>query len=311
MVFNGAKVILKEPELTEKIITETNLEGLTLFNRGKVRDIYDLGDSLLVIATDRISAFDRVLPTPIPGKGKILNNLSAFWFRFARPIAPNHMITTDIREMPESVRKHRELISGRSMLVKKASVFPVECVVRGYLAGSAWKEYQESGKVCAVPLPADLKSGSKLPQVIFTPATKAEKGHDENISFERMCEITGEKEASVLREKSVSLYERAASFALKRGVIIADTKFEWGIAGGQITLVDEVLTPDSSRFWKASLWREGEPPFNYDKQTVRDYLLSTSWDRNSPPPPLPASVVEETAKRYEELYNLITGFIEK
>lgn len=297
--------------MTGKIITETNLEGLTLFKRGKVRDIYDLGDSLLLIATDRISAFDWVLPTPIPGKGKILNNLSAFWFRFARAIAPTHMITTDIREMPESVKKHRELIAGRSMLVKKASVLPVECVVRGYLAGSALQEYQERGRVYGLPLPPGLANSSKLPQPIFTPATKAETGHDENISFDKMCEVIGKKEAEALREKSITLYERASSFALKRGVIIADTKFEWGIVGGQITLVDEALTPDSSRFWKASLWREGEAPFNYDKQTVRDYLLSTSWDRNSPPPPLPASVVEETAKRYEELYNLITGFIEK
>ena len=211
MVFKRVRIIEKEHELPEKIITETNLEGLTLFKRGKVRDIYDLGDSLLLIATDRISAFDRVLPTPIPGKGKVLNNISAFWFRFARPIAPNHMITTDIKEMPENVKKHRELISDRSMLVKKASVFPVECVVRGYIAGSAWKEYQESGKICGLALPADLKSGSKLPQVIFTPATKAEKGHDENISFERMCEIIGENEASALREKSVSLYQSRRS----------------------------------------------------------------------------------------------------
>ena len=295
--------------MTEKVITETNLAGLTLFKRGKVRDIYDLGDSLLIVATDRISAFDRVLPTPIPEKGEVLNNISAFWFRFARPIAPNHMITADTREMPESVEKHRELISGRSMLVKKANVFPVECVVRGYLAGSAWKEYQESGKVCAIPLPSDLKSGSKLPHPIFTPATKAQTGHDENISFDRMCEIVGKKEAEALREKSINLYERAASFALKRGIIIADTKFEWGTVGGQITLVDEALTPDSSRFWKAALWREGEAPFHYDKQIVRDYLLSTSWDKNSPPPPLPTNVVEETSKRYKELYNLITGCV--
>jgi phosphoribosylaminoimidazole-succinocarboxamide synthase len=307
MVFNGAKVILKERKLTEKIITETNLEGLTLFKRGKVRDIYDLGDSLLLVSTDRVSAFDWVLPTPIPGKGKVLNNISAFWFRFSRPIAPNHMITTDLREMLESVKKHREAISDRSMLVKKAKVFPVECVVRGYLAGSGWKEYEERGSVCDIPLPPGLANGSKLPQAIFTPATKAEKGHDENISFDRMCEIIGKKEAEALREKSVNLYERAASFALKRGIIIADTKFEWGIVGGQITLVDEALTPDSSRFWKEALWKEGEAPFHYDKQIVRDYLLSASWDRNSPPPPLPDSVVEETAKRYSELYNLITG----
>jgi phosphoribosylaminoimidazole-succinocarboxamide synthase len=303
------RIIQKERELTERTITETNLEGLTLLKRGKVRDIYDLGDSLLIVATDRISAFDWVLPTPIPGKGKILNNISAFWFRFARPIAPNHMITTDTREMPESIKKHRELISDRSMLVKKAKVFPVECVVRGYISGSAWKEYEETGEVCGLTLPSDLKSGSKLPHPIFTPATKAEKGHDENISFDRMCEIIGEKEASALREKSITLYGRASSFALKRGVIIADTKFEWGIVGGQITLVDEALTPDSSRFWKAALWREGEAPFHYDKQIVRDYLLSTTWDRNSPPPSLPPNIVEETAKRYEELYNLITGCV--
>jgi phosphoribosylaminoimidazole-succinocarboxamide synthase len=221
------------------------------------------------------------------------------------------MITTDVREMPESVKQHREIISTRSMLVKKAKVFPVECVVRGYLAGSAWKEYEEHGSVCGLALPQNLKNGSKLPKPIFTPATKAQTGHDENISFERMCEIIGKKEAETLREKSTNLYERAASFALKRAVIIADTKFEWGIVGGQITLVDEALTPDSSRFWKEAIYKEGEAPFHYDKQIIRDWLLSTSWDRNSPPPPLPDSVVEETAKRYEQLYNLITGFIEK
>ncbi|MFH1421819.1 MAG: phosphoribosylaminoimidazolesuccinocarboxamide synthase [Planctomycetota bacterium] len=286
-------------------LTETNLEGMTLLKRGKVRDVYDLGDTLLIVATDRISAFDWVLPTPIPGKGAVLCTLSSFWFRFSRFIAPNHMLETNIKRMPEQLKKFRDVISGRSMFVKKAKVFPVECVVRGYLAGSAQEEYEKNRTVCSIPLPAGLKKASKLPEPIFTPATKAEQGHDENISFEKMCDIIGTEEASALKEKSLELYVRASNFAYSRGVIIADTKFEWGVIDGEVSLIDEVLTPDSSRFWKASLWKEGETPFQYDKQIVRDWLLSTDWDKNSHPPSLPLHVVEETAGRYREIQKML------
>ncbi len=288
-------------------VFETDLSGLKLCARGKVRDVYDLGDQLLIVSTDRLSAFDCILPTPIPDKGRVLNGLSQFWFEFLGGETKNHLVTTDVNEMGSALKKHRAVLAGRSMLVVKAKVFPVECVVRGYLMGSGWKEYQEKGSVCGIQLPRGLKNGSRLDQPIFTPSTKATVGHDQNITFEQASEMIGQKNAERLKELSIGVYQRAAEHALTRNIIIADTKFEFGVYENEIILVDEVMTPDSSRFWPKQQWTPGQMQMSYDKQFVRDYLEGIGWNKQPPAPPLPESVVTKTREKYIEAYRLITG----
>ena len=287
-------------------ISEINIPDLTLYKRGKVRDVYDLEDKLLIIATDRISAFDYVLPSLIPDKGKILTQLSKFWFDFTSLICTNHVISTEIDEFPSFLHKHREKLEKRSMLVKKTEIVPVECVVRGYLAGSGWKEYKATGKVCGVKLPPGLKEADKLDEIIFTPSTKAEEGHDQNISFKEMKKIVEADLAQKIKKVSLELYKKALFHALSKGIIVADTKFEFGLSGDDLILVDEVFTPDSSRFWPLSSYSPGKSPPSLDKQFVRDYLESTDWDKQSPPPPLPKSIIKQTGKRYFEIYSLLT-----
>ncbi|MGK2857920.1 MAG: phosphoribosylaminoimidazolesuccinocarboxamide synthase [Thermoanaerobaculia bacterium] len=285
-------------------IASTSLP-LPLHRRGKVRDVYDLGDALLLVATDRISAFDVVLSPGIAGKGIVLTQISNFWFRLFADI-PNHLVATELESFPAELRAHGEL-RGRAVVAKKCQVVPVECVARGYLAGSGWKEYEENGSVCGVALPAGLRQASKLPEPIFTPATKADEGHDENISFARMCDVVGAELAGKLRDLTLRIYSEAAAYARERGVIIADTKFEFGILNGEIVWIDEALTPDSSRFWPESEYREGGNPPSFDKQFVRDWLESTGWDKTPPAPELPADVVTRTLGKYVEAYRLLTG----
>jgi phosphoribosylaminoimidazole-succinocarboxamide synthase len=285
-------------------VTQTALP-YPLARRGKVRDVYDLGDRYLFVATDRISAFDVVLSPGIPDKGTILTQISNFWFRRFTQLE-NHLLETDFDRFPEDIRAHAEL-RGRSVLVKKCDVVPVECVARGYLVGSGLKEYQQSGEVCGIRLPAGLTTASKLPEPIFTPATKEDTGHDINISFERMAEIIGSDLASQLRDLTLSIYDEAAKYALTRGIIIADTKFEFGLKDGRIVWIDEALTPDSSRFWPADQYSVGKNPPSYDKQFVRDWLETTGWDKNPPAPQLPADVVEHTRAKYLEAYRQLTG----
>lgn len=277
-------------------------------SQGKVRDLYDLGDRLLLVASDRISAFDFVLPDPIPFKGEVLTKLSMFWFELLGDVVPNHFITADVSTLPAEFAPHAEHLRGRSMIVKKATVFPVECIVRGYLAGSGWNEYKRSGTVCGIELPGGLQESSRLEQPIFTPSTKAEIGdHDENISFEQMVDIIGADAAADLSRLSVDVYTKAREHAASRGIIIADTKFEFGTVDGQTTLIDEVLTPDSSRFWPADDYAEGRGQASFDKQYVRDWLEASGWDKTPPAPALPADVVEATSKKYIHAYELITG----
>jgi phosphoribosylaminoimidazole-succinocarboxamide synthase len=281
---------------------------LPVFIRGKVRDVYDLGSELLLVASDRISAFDFVLPTPIPDKGKILTQLSVFWFDFLKSVVPNHVVTADVRQFPAALSPYADQLSGRAMLGRKTSKIPVECVVRGYLAGSGWKEYQQSQKVCGVALPAGLVESDQLPEPIFTPATKEEGGkHDENISFERMASITGQQLATRLREISLALYQRAATYAQSRGLILCDTKFEFGLIGNEIILIDEVLTPDSSRFWEKDTYQKGRSQDSFDKQFVRDYLESIRWNKQPPVPSLPEAIVQKTRAKYLQAYERITG----
>jgi phosphoribosylaminoimidazole-succinocarboxamide synthase len=276
--------------------------------QGKVRDIFDLGRALLIVATDRISAFDVVLADPIPYKGEVLTKISLFWFDHLSGIVPNHLLSADECDLPEGLADHASSLRGRFMLVKKAEVFPVECIVRGYLAGSGWKEYREHGTVCGQELPAGLVESSRLPEPIFTPSTKAAIGdHDENISFERMVEIVGAEHAERLRDVSIALYSAARDHAASRGIIIADTKFEFGLVDGEITLVDEVLTPDSSRFWPADEYEPGHGQPSFDKQFVRDWLEASGWDKTPPPPVLPEDVIVMTAEKYVEAYETITG----
>jgi len=276
-----------------------------LLKSGKVREVFDLGDTLLFVATDRVSAYDSILPTPIPDKGKVLTQLSIFWFDLFKDIVPNHFITADFSEFPEPLKKYPEL-EGKSMIVKKAQVLPVECVVRGYLAGSGWAEYKKSKTVCGIPLPDGLKESGEIETPIFTPATKAESGHDENIPFERAAEIIGEDIAENIRDASIKIYSKARSYAKDRGVILADTKFEFGIIDGEITLIDEVLTPDSSRFWPADQYEEGRSQQSYDKQFVRDYLTEIGWDREPPAPELPDDVVQKTREKYLKILEILT-----
>lgn len=286
----------------------TNLGRIPLLGRGKVRDLYAVDDALLLVATDRISAFDHVLATGIPGKGNILTQVSLFWFDLLREIVPNHLITADVAEFPASLQPFSSQLKGRSMLVKRAEMFPVECVARGYIAGSGWKEYQASQAICGIALPAGLKDGSRLPEPIFTPATKSQDGaHDENISFARAESLIGASEAAELRRLTIALYRRAAEHAEKRGLILADTKFEFGREGGKIILADEVLTPDSSRFWEAAAWRPDGPQPSFDKQFVRDYLESIHWNKRAPAPGLPDGVVERTQAKYLEAFRRLTG----
>ena len=286
------------------IITQTELPGLSV-RRGKVRDIYDLGDTLLLVSTDRISAYDWVLPTGIPDKGRVLTQIAAFWFD--RLQEPNHLITTDVDKMDLPDGADLTALRGRSTLGRKTDVVPIECVVRGYLSGSGWKEYQRDGTVCGIRLPEGLTESAKLPEPIFTPATKAEEGHDENISFEQMVEIIGRETAEELRRRSLDIFHRGTEYAEQRGIIIADTKFEFGRVGDEVILIDEVLTPDSSRFWPADQYSPGRGQPSFDKQFVRDWLSSTDWDKNSPPPELPEEIVEQTRAKYLEAYEQLTG----
>jgi phosphoribosylaminoimidazole-succinocarboxamide synthase len=287
-------------------VIETNISEYPLKGRGKVRDIYDLGDSLLFIASDRISAFDYVLPNPIPDKGKVLTQISLFWFQYLKEIVENHVITAKFADFPEALHHYPEL-NGRAMVVKKAKMFPVECVARGYLSGSGWKEYGETGAVCGIPLPSGLRESDPLPEPIFTPATKAETGHDINISFEQVIHILDESTAHALRDLTLDIYKRAANHALQQGIIIADTKFEFGIYEGKIILCDEVLTPDSSRFWPKDDYQPGRSQKSLDKQYVRDYLEKIRWNKQPPCPELPNEVVQETSRKYREIYSRITG----
>ena len=287
---------------------EEALSGLRLFNKGKVRDIYDLGDNLLLVATDRISAFDVILPTSIPGKGKILTALSEFWFGITEDIIPNHFVTARFDQFPAACLPHREKLAGRSMLVKKSTPAPVECIVRGYLAGSGWKDYQNTGSVCGIRLPQGLVEASRLEQPIFTPSTKAAIGaHDLNITFDDMVTKLGEKRAEAMRESSIAIYKRASDLAETKGIIIADTKFEFGLEADNVILIDEVLTPDSSRFWPADGYRPGKTPDSFDKQFVRDYLLNLPWDMKSPPPELPPEIVRKTQEKYAEALRRLTA----
>ena len=290
-------------------VVETTFSDLQLVRRGKVRDVYAVDEgSLLIVATDRISAFDCILPTPIARKGEVLTALSRFWFAKLGHIVPNHLITTNIAEMPDVIRGHAADLSGRSMLVTRTEVFPVECVVRGYLSGSGWKDYQRTGQVCGHQLPSDLRESEQLAEPIFTPATKAETGHDENISEQQMAEIVGPEVTETLRNVSLRLYQEASDYARSRGIIIADTKFEFGRArDGQITLIDEVLTPDSSRFWPAESYEVARSQASFDKQFVRDYLEQLDWDKQPPAPPLPPQVAQATTDRYLEAYELLVG----
>ncbi|KYK21705.1 phosphoribosylaminoimidazolesuccinocarboxamide synthase [Thermoplasmatales archaeon SG8-52-2] len=288
------------------IVTETNLP-LKEFKKGKVRDVYDVNDKLLLIVTDRISAFDFVLPEPIPNKGICLTQISKFWFDYFKDTALNHVISADISEFPDDLKEYTDVLNGRSMLVKKAKVFPVECIVRGYISGSAWKSYQKDGTVCGIKLPEGLKESDKFDEPLFTPSTKAESGHDINISYDEMKKLIGEEDAEKIKDLSLELYKKGAEYALKKGIIIADTKFEFGKIDDKIIIVDEILTPDSSRFWPADKYEPGRSQPSFDKQYVRDYLSSTDWDKNSDPPNLPDYVVEETQNKYKEAYEKITG----
>jgi phosphoribosylaminoimidazole-succinocarboxamide synthase len=289
-------------------IAVTEMPALPLKARGKVRDIYDLEDKLLIISTDRISAFDVILPQPIPDKGKVLNGLSLFWMKRVASIIPNHLITADTAMYPEACRAYEAQLQGRSMLVEKAETVPVECVVRGYLIGSGWKDYQRTGAVCGIKLPRGLKQAEKLPEPLFTPSTKAELGaHDENISYQRTVDLVGAETAALLKEKSLEMYRHGAALAEERGVIIADTKFEFGFIRGRLHLVDEVLTPDSSRFWPKDQYRVGVSPPSLDKQFVRDYLETLTWDKKAPGPDLPDEIIRKTRDKYLKLYEIITG----
>jgi phosphoribosylaminoimidazole-succinocarboxamide synthase len=295
-------------QLLDTVLVSTNFPDLQLHASGKVRDVYSVDDDhLLFVATDRISAFDYILATGIPHKGRVLTQISLFWFEFLRDLVPNHVATADVTQYPQILQKYADQLRGRSMLVKRAQMFPVECVARGYLSGSGWKEYQASGSVCGIPLPAGLRDSDQLPEPIFTPATKAVSGHDENISFERAAEILGRETAEKLRDLTLSIYKKAADYAKQRGIILADTKFEFGITAAGITLADEVLTPDSSRFWPSDGYAPGKAQNSYDKQYVRDYLESIQWNKQPPAPALPAEVAQKTSEKYIDAYKRLTG----
>jgi len=291
----------------ENLILKTDMPGIKFIRSGKVRDIYDLGDSLLMIASDRISAFDVVLPNGIPGKGKLLTQISIYWFRQMEDIIKNHLIATNVDDYPSQCHKYRDQLEGRSMLVKKAEQLPVECIVRGYLSGSGWKEYKKSGTVCGIKLPDGLKESSRLASPIFTPSTKAEQGHDINISFEETAKIVGDELAVKLRDVSLRIYAKARDLAERKGIIIADTKFEFGLYDDDLILIDEILTPDSSRFWSLRTYEPGKGQDSYDKQIIRDYLLTLAWDQTYPGPELPQHIVEKAIERYREIYHIIVS----
>ena len=288
-------------------ISTTNLKGLKLFKRGKVRDVYDLDDKLLIISTDRISCFDLVLPTAIPHKGVVLNQISKFWFDFSKGIIANHLLSADVKEYPEGLSKHSGVLANRSMLVKKTKPLAIECIVRGYISGSAWKEYQEKASVCGLKLPAGLRESQKLPEAIFTPSTKAEEGHDVNISDSQAIKITGKEIYEKVRRNTLAIYQKAREYALSRGIIIADTKLEFGLIGNELILIDEVLTPDSSRFWPQDSYAIGKGQASFDKQFVRDYLEDLGWDKKSPAPELPEKIVKKTTEKYLEAYQRLSG----
>lgn len=291
--------------MLSKVVVNTDLP-IDVVNKGKVRDIYEIDDNLLLVVTDRISAFDYVLPNPIPSKGVCLNQLSKFWFEYTKDIVPNHMISTELDDFPEVLQDYSEQLEYRSMLVKKTKVIPIECIVRGYISGSAWKSYKKDGTVCGIKLSSGLRESEQFDEPLFTPSTKADTGHDINISFEKMKEIAGDDVSEQLKKFSLKLYTTAAEYARKRGIIIADTKFEFGMLDDEIILIDEVLTPDSSRFWP-DRYELGRSQPSFDKQFVRDYLDTTGWDKNSPPPQLPEEVIKETQRKYQEAYEKITG----
>ena len=286
-------------------VRETNFPDVPLFARGKVRDVYDLGNNLLIVATDRVSAFDVVMPTPIPGRGIILTQMSLFWFRLMDDIVSNHVVTADVSQFPNRLQKYADVLEGRSMIVRKANRIDIECVVRGYLAGSGWKDYKKTGTVCGHELPPGLVESSRLPEPIFTPATKAESGHDENISVDHAAEIIGKEVIDELERLSIALYERGRSYADSRGIIIADTKFEFGWIDNRLSLIDEVLSPDSSRFWPKDLYEAGRSQDSFDKQYVRDYLETLDWNKTAPGPELPDEIVERTLAKYREAYDLL------
>jgi len=288
------------------VVVETNLP-LKVFKKGKVRDVYEIDDHLLLVVTDRISAFDYVLHEPIPNKGICLTQISKFWFDYFKDTVPSHVISTDVDDFPEDLKEHKETLNGRSMFVKKAKVIPIECIVRGYISGSAWNSYQKDGTVCGIKLSAGLKESDKFDEPLFTPSTKAESGHDINISYDEMKRLIGRDDAEKIKDLSLEIYKKGAGYALDKGIIIADTKFEFGKIGDKIILVDELLTPDSSRFWPADKYEPGRSQPSFDKQYVRDYLSSTGWDKNSNPPNLPDYVVKETQNKYKEAYEKITG----
>jgi phosphoribosylaminoimidazole-succinocarboxamide synthase len=292
----------------EQAVIETNFEGLNLIKRGKVRDIYDLGDNLLMVATDRISAFDVVMPNPIPGKGKILTQISLFWFEIMKPLLPNHVISGNVDDYPEICRPYSETLRGRSMLVQKANPLAIECIVRGYISGTGWQDYQVSGSVCGIKLPEGLKESDKLPEPVFTPSTKADTGlHDINIDFKEAVRKIGKPLAEKVRTLSLAIYKKGADLAYKKGIIIADTKFEFGLLKDNLILIDEVLTPDSSRFWPQSSYKPGGSQKSFDKQYLRDYLISIKWDKKPPAPHLPQDVITNTQKKYLEAYQKLTA----
>lgn len=293
--------------MKKKVLLDTQLPGIKPFKGGKVRDIYELDDKLLIIATDRISAFDVVLPNGIPDKGKILTKLSEFWFEFTKDIISNHLIMTDVASFPEELREYASVLDGRSMLVRKTDPMPVECVVRGYLAGSGWREYKEKGSVCGLKLPPGLRESEKLPQPIFTPATKASSGHDINISEKEVAKLVGEELARQLKGKSLAIYQAASSYAESKGLILSDTKFEFGRYDDEIIIIDELLTPDSSRFWPREDYQPGKSQKSFDKQFVRDYLETLDWDKAPPAPQLPGEVIKKTSEKYLEAYRKLTG----
>ncbi len=291
----------------ERTIGDIDLTGVPLHKKGKVRNVFEIDDKLLIVATDRVSAFDWVLPSLIPYKGKVLTQLSKFWFDYVGLVCPNHLLATDVPDYPPALQSFQDVLEKRSMLVKKTEVIPVECVVRGYLSGSGWKEYKATGKICGIKIPKGLRESDRLEEPIFTPATKAEEGHDENISFKEVQRLIGGDVAQKVRKVSLELYQKASLYAVSKGIIIADTKFEFGLLDGELVLIDEIFTPDSSRFWPLASYEPGRSQASLDKQFVRDYLETTNWDKNSPPPDLPEDIVSKTSQKYLEIYRLLTG----
>jgi phosphoribosylaminoimidazole-succinocarboxamide synthase len=294
--------------MSEPVLLKSDLQDLKLVKRGKVRDVYEVEDKLLIVASDRMSAFDVVMDDPIPDKGKILTRISLFWFKLLEGLVENHLLSAEPRDYPAPCRKYEKLLRGRSMLVKKAAPLTVECIVRGYLSGSGWNDYRATGMVCGISLPKGLKESEKLPQPVFTPSTKAEAGiHDENISFEKVVDILGRKQAEQIKDLSLMIYQKGSEFASQKGIIIADTKFEFGLKDGRLILIDEVLTPDSSRFWPVDTYKAGGPQQSFDKQFLRDYLESLAWPKQPPPPRLPQEIISKTRKRYIEALERLTG----